>query len=61
MAEPENTQTFDVVICGKRSGEIVSVVAATVETKQGRALLEHYEARIVPAGKHKVGEKLARK
>lgn len=52
----EKTETFDVVICSKRTGEIFAVVAATLETKQGHALRKSCEARIVPAGKFKVGQ-----
>jgi len=61
MNDPQpKTETFDIVIASKRTGEIYAVVAATVETKQGRALLENCEARIVPAGKYKPGDKIAR-
>ena len=55
----ETSKTFDVVICSKRTGEIVSIVAATVEATPGRVFQENYEAHIVPAGnKYKVGDVL---
>lgn len=58
MAE-EKTESFDVVICSKRTGLVIAIVAATLETQQGRALVEDCQARIVPsAAKCKVGDRL---
>lgn len=57
----EKSKTFDVVICSKQSGEVFAIVAATVETKQARALVENCEARLVTTGKYKVGDTLSAK
>lgn len=53
-------KAFDIVIC--QGDEVRHLVRATVEVSkdQSQLLLEHCEARIVPAGKYKVGDKFPR-